>query len=141
MGGFSLWDCSCFLGNFFFSIMSCLASGYYNIFDTQCGYTAIDRKTLKKLNLDELYPRYGFPTDLLAKLNMIAAKVLDVRVRAIYKDEKSGIKVFPYILTIISLTLKLFFLRQLRKLRQILLYKLDVSIFSDLKNFLVKNCN
>lgn len=104
------------IGNFSFSLLSRVASGYYNIFDTQCGFTAVDKETLASIELDRLYPRYGFPTDMLAKLNMVSAKVVDVPVRAVYDKEKSGIKVLPYTLTIIFLTIKLFFQRQMFKI-------------------------
>lgn len=105
-------------GNICFSIMSCLASGYYHIFDTQCGFTAIDVNVLKKIDLDSIYPRYGFPTDFLTKLNMISARVVDVKVRAIYNTEKSGIKPLSYTINMICLTLKLFAERQLQKFKR-----------------------
>lgn len=105
-------------GNFCFSILSCIASGYYHVFDTQCGFTAIDKITLQAMDLDRLYPRYGFPTDMLAKLNMICAEVIDVPVRAIYSTEKSGIKPLPYTFTIIFLALKLFLERQMLKTKK-----------------------
>lgn len=113
-------------GNFCFSILSCIASGYYHIFDTQCGFTAIDNLTLQKMDLDTLYPRYGFPTDILAKLNMISAKVIDVPVRAIYGSEKSGIKTLSYTMTIIGLSLKLFLERQMKKLKR------EITLVEDL---------
>lgn len=103
------------VGNFCFSVLSCIASGYYHIFDTQCGYTAIDRYSLKRLDLDSLYARYGFPTDMLAKLNVISARVIDVPVRAIYDSEVSGIKPISYTLNIIRLSVRLFFERQIKK--------------------------
>ena len=105
------------LGNYCFSLMSCLASGYYHIFDTQCGYSAINIETLRRLDLNNLYNRYGFPTDMLAKLSMISAKVLDVPVKSIYNKEMSGIKPVSYTFTIIFLTLKLFFERQIKKFK------------------------
>jgi glycosyltransferase involved in cell wall biosynthesis len=115
------------IGNFCFSIMSCIASGYYNIFDTQCGFTAIDKETLEKLDLDKLFPGYGFPTDMLARLSMIQAKVLDVPVKAIYRNEKSGIKPVYYTFTIIYLMIKLFLMRQINRLKRINLSNLFTS--------------
>jgi hypothetical protein len=105
------------LGNICFSVLSCIASGYYTIFDTQCGYTAINAETLRKLDIDSLIHRYGFPTDMLAKLNMIGARVVDVPVKAIYKNEKSGIRPLHYTIKLLSLTVKLYIERQYRKIR------------------------
>ncbi|MEW5822368.1 MAG: glycosyltransferase family 2 protein [Cyanobacteriota bacterium] len=105
-------------GNFCFSIISCIASGYYHIFDTQCGYTAIDKDTLLKLDLNNLYFGYGYPTDFLARLGMIYARVVDVPVKAIYNTETSGIRPLPYTLTIIQLAIKLFIERQIQRTKR-----------------------
>lgn len=104
------------VGNVFFSIISCIASGYYHIFDTQCGFTAINKNTLQKLDLACLYRRYGFPTDMLVRLGMISARVVDVPVRAVYNTEKSGIKPLSYTFTVLLLALKLFVERQTEKI-------------------------
>lgn len=106
------------LGNVLFSILSCIASGYYHIFDTQCGFTAVDSKMLSQMDLDSLFPGYGFPTDMLVKLKKHSAIVVDVPIKAIYADEKSGIRIFPYTLTIIWLTMFLFIQRQYSKVRK-----------------------
>jgi len=75
------------------SLLTKIASGYWNIIDPQCGYTAINKKTLHKINWDKLYKRYGQPNDLLVKLNVANAVVRDVEIKPIYNiGEKSGIK-------------------------------------------------
>lgn len=94
------------VGNIFSSLLTCLGSGYYNIFDTQCGYTAIKKETLARLDMDKIYGGYGFPSDFLFKLSNIKARVQDVRVKCIYGNEKSGIKPIKYIFTIFLLFLK-----------------------------------
>lgn len=42
------------------------------------------RATLLALDLDGLFPRYGYPNDLLARLRVAGARVVDVPVRPIY---------------------------------------------------------
>jgi glycosyltransferase involved in cell wall biosynthesis len=80
-------------GNVLLSLLNKVVSGYWQVFDSQCGYTAVTRDALVALELDRLFPRYGYPIDLLARLHAAGARVEDVPVRPIYgPDWKSGIR-------------------------------------------------
>jgi glycosyltransferase involved in cell wall biosynthesis len=82
-----------YLGNAVLSLLTKIASGYWHVADSQAGYTAVSLETLRRLDLDALYPRYGFPNDLLVHLNVQNARVRDVPSRPIYDvGEQSGIK-------------------------------------------------
>ena len=82
-----------YLGNSFLSLMTKIASGYWNIADSQSGYTAISLIALRRIKLDKIYKRYGMPNDLLIKLNQHDFRVKDVHIRPVYNvGEKSGIK-------------------------------------------------
>ena len=82
-----------YLGNAVLSLLTKIASGYWHVADSQAGYTAISRDALSALDLDELYPHYGFPNDMLVHLNVQNARVRDVPSRPIYGvGEQSGIK-------------------------------------------------
>ena len=82
-----------YLGNAVLSLLTKIASGYWHVADSQAGYTAISRDALSALDLDELYPRYGFPNDMLVHLNVQNARVRDVPSRPIYDvGEQSGIR-------------------------------------------------
>ncbi|MGI8886390.1 MAG: glycosyltransferase family 2 protein [Gaiellaceae bacterium] len=82
-----------YLGNAVLSLLTKIASGYWHVADSQAGYTAISLDALRALDLDELYPRYGFPNDMLVHLNVQNARVRDVPSRPIYDvGEESGIK-------------------------------------------------
>ncbi len=83
-----------FFGNHVLSVLTRLSSGYPGIRDSQCGYTAVTASMLMRIDLDGLYPRYGFPNDMLAKLHAAGARVVDVPVRPIYGEEVSGISLF-----------------------------------------------
>ena len=81
-----------YLGNAVLSLLTKIASGYWHVADSQAGYTAISREALQRLDLDRLYPRYGFPNDMLVHLNVQNARVRDVPSRPIYhEDGQSGI--------------------------------------------------
>ena len=83
-----------YLGNAALSFLTKIASGYWHIADSQSGYTAVDLETLKMVDLDRLYPRYGFPNDLLVHLNVWNRRVRDFPSRPIYGvGERSGIKI------------------------------------------------
>jgi glycosyltransferase involved in cell wall biosynthesis len=82
-----------YLGNAVLSLLTKIASGYWHVADSQAGYTALSRRALERLDLDRLYPRYGFPNDLLVHLNVQNARVRDVPSRPIYDvGERSGIR-------------------------------------------------
>ncbi|HET6623939.1 MAG TPA: glycosyltransferase family 2 protein [Gaiellaceae bacterium] len=82
-----------YLGNAVLSLLTKIASGYWHVADSQAGYTALSRRALERLDLDRLYPRYGFPNDMLVHLNVQNARVRDVPSRPIYDvGERSGIR-------------------------------------------------
>src|SRR5262245_55589100 len=81
------------VGNVLLSAATRVTSGYRHVFDSQCGYTAIHRDALARIALDELFPRYGYPNDLLSRLHVAGMRVVDVPVRPIYGAQwKSGIR-------------------------------------------------
>lgn len=80
-------------GNILLSLATKIVSGYWRVFDSQCGYTAITRAALEALDLERLFPRYGYPNDLLARLHTAGARVEDVPVRPVYgRAWRSGIR-------------------------------------------------
>ncbi len=82
-----------YLGNAVLSLLTKIASGYWHVADSQAGYTALSLDALRRLDLGRLYPRYGFPNDVLVHLNVENARVRDVPSRPIYDvGERSGIK-------------------------------------------------
>ncbi|MBK6556444.1 MAG: glycosyltransferase [Comamonadaceae bacterium] len=80
-------------GNMALSFMSKLSSGYWNLFDTTNGYTAIHSKVVKRIPFDKVSQRYFFETDLLFRLNIIRAVVVDIPMDASYGSEKSNLLV------------------------------------------------
>lgn len=58
--------------------------------DTQCGYTALSSRAAALLPLEQLWPRFGYPNDLLGMLGSRGFIVREVPVRPVYADERSG---------------------------------------------------
>jgi glycosyltransferase involved in cell wall biosynthesis len=92
--GMSRWR---FIGNTILTFMTKFSSGYWKLMDPQNGYTAISRRALERINLDRVYPRYGYCNDLLVKLNVFGFRVMDIEMPARYGRETSKIKYGSYI--------------------------------------------
>jgi glycosyltransferase involved in cell wall biosynthesis len=105
-----------YLGNAVLSLLTKIASGYWHVADSQAGYTALSAEALRRLDLDRLYPRYGFPNDVLVHLNVQNARVRDVPSRPIYDvGERSGIKLRSVVPRISWLLFKAFWWRMGQK--------------------------
>ena len=105
-----------YLGNAVLSLLTKIASGYWHVADSQSGYTAISLQYLELLDLDRIYPRYGFPNDMLVHLNVWNARVRDFPSRPIYGvGERSGIRLRRVVPTISWLLFKGFFWRMREK--------------------------
>ncbi|MCK4731006.1 MAG: glycosyltransferase family 2 protein, partial [Methanophagales archaeon] len=102
-------------GNGALTLLTKIASGYWGVIDPQNGYTAISKQALKKLELDNIYDRYGCPNDMLIELNIRNIKIMDVEMPPVYQGEKSGIKIRRYFFTLSWLLFKGFFRRLNRK--------------------------
>jgi glycosyltransferase involved in cell wall biosynthesis len=79
------------VGNAGLSFLTKLSSGYWTMFDPTNGYTAIHRATLELLPLDKIDRRFFFESDLLFRLYIAGAVVVDVPIRAAYGDETSNL--------------------------------------------------
>ncbi|MHC1783426.1 MAG: glycosyltransferase family 2 protein [Anaerolineaceae bacterium] len=104
-----------YLGNSALSFMTKIASGYWHVADSQTGYTAINKKALSLLPLENIYPRYGMPNDFLVSLNIYNMRVMDVPVRPVYEDETSGIKYEKIIFSLFFLLIRLHIKRMVQK--------------------------
>ena len=91
-------------GNFFLTFLTKSASGYWHVFDPQNGYVALRADVFRKLPLDGIAKNYFFEDDMLVRLNVIGARVIDVPIPARYSGEKSSMSLpkiagsFPFLL-------------------------------------------
>ena len=102
-----------FSGNVILTLLTKIASGYWQLVDPQNGYTAISSRALEGLDLDSVYPRYGYCNDLLVSLNILGFRVMNVPHPARYGLEKSKIRYHTYIIRLSRLLMK-DFLRRLQ---------------------------
>ena len=107
-------------GNAVLSLWSKLSSGYWNITDPTNGFTAIHRQALEAIQLDKLRKTYFFESDLLFRLSIVNAVVMDVPMVSVYGNEKSNLKLrkvifeFPWRHTV-NLHKRLFYKYYLRE--------------------------
>ena len=103
-GGWRAMPLSRLLGNLALSWLTRIASGYSQVFDSQCGYTAASRFALGTILAGEVFPRYGYPNDLLVRLGVAEIRVADVPVRPVYgPDWRSGIRVHKVVGPLLNL--------------------------------------
>lgn len=81
--------------------------------DCQCGYTALSRAAAQSLPLDSLWPRFGYPNDLLGMLAARQLRVHEVPVRPVYADEESGIRAF-HVVSILGIIARRFWIENRR---------------------------
>lgn len=101
-----------YFGNNVLSLMTKIASGYWSVSDTQTGYNAISLEALNKIELYDIYHTYGYPNDILVKLNIASCTLLEVPIRPVYNvGEKSKMKIMKVVPRISWLLMKGFFKR------------------------------
>ena len=98
-------------GNLWLSFLSKAATGYWNCFDFNNGFFAIDSKTLKLIDKESLSNNYYFETSLISSLYYQRARIKEIAMPAIYGNEKSNMKIFKMPLHFTINLIKTFFER------------------------------
>jgi glycosyltransferase involved in cell wall biosynthesis len=96
------------IGNAALSFLTKLSTGYWDIFDPTNGYIAVDARLLANLPRDKIEKRFLFETDLLFRVGLLRAKVLDIPMTAIYGSEKSNLRIHREILRFFVCNMKNF---------------------------------
>lgn len=110
------------MGNSVLSFMAKFSTGYWNVFDPTNGFTAVHAAVAARLPFDDIDRRYFFESDLLFRLNILRAVVIDIPMPARYADEKSSLK--------ISRTIPEFLAKHLRNLGKRIFYSYFLRDFS-----------
>ena len=79
------------LGSLLFSWLTSLAAGV-RVRDSQCGFTAVSAKALAELDLERLWPSFGYPNDLIGALAALGQRIAEVPVRPVYRGQPSGLR-------------------------------------------------
>lgn len=102
-------------GNVVLSLANKAASGYWNLFDPQNGYTATSADVLRRLDLDSISQGYEFENDFLLNLNILNVRARDIPIPARYGTEVSGMKMRKVVPAIGGMLFAGFFRRVLLK--------------------------
>jgi glycosyltransferase involved in cell wall biosynthesis len=81
------------LGNSVLSMFNKFSSGYWNVFDSNNGFTAISRDALQTLDLDKVSNSYFFESDMMFRLYCNRLVVLDIPMNSVYGSEKSNLSI------------------------------------------------
>jgi glycosyltransferase involved in cell wall biosynthesis len=68
------------------------ATGLVSLSDSQCGFTAISGSAVDRLPLARVWPRFGYPNDLLARIHEHGLRLQEVVVRPVYQGERSELR-------------------------------------------------
>jgi dolichol-phosphate mannosyltransferase len=110
------------IGNAGLSFLAKLSSGYWQVFDPNNGYVAIHADVAACLPFAKIDRRYFFESDLLFRLNILQARVIEVPMRAVYGDEPSSLNAAKAVLP--------FFFKHLRNFAKRILYNYFLRNFS-----------
>jgi len=94
MKGMPLWRR---FGNWLLRWATRVSSGNYEIMDPQNGYAAASAEALQRIDLDSLYPYYGYCNHILAQFTVAGVRAVEVPIPARYQGEKSKIRYSKYV--------------------------------------------
>ncbi|MEI8177469.1 DPM/DPG synthase family glycosyltransferase [Aestuariivirga sp.] len=80
------------LGNAGLSLLSKLSTGYWHVFDPTNGFLCMHGVIFDHLPVDKIEKRYFFESDLLFRLNVLGATVVDIPMHSFYDGEKSEMR-------------------------------------------------
>jgi len=87
------------LASLILGFFTTLAAGKH-ISDPQCGYTATSHRVLNEWDWQKSWSSYGYPNYWLIELSRLAFTVTEVPVKSVYGNEKSGIKMPSFFLSV-----------------------------------------
>lgn len=80
------------IGNAGLSFLAKFSTGYWHVLDPTNGFVAIHASLIPLLPIEKISKRYFFESDILFRLNVISARVVDIPMQSYYGDEVSSMK-------------------------------------------------
>lgn len=102
-------------GNNSLTYLTKIASGYWDVTDSQNGYTAISRSTLRRIGIEDLFEYYAYCNAVLVRLNVHDTPIADVEVPTSYGDETSDIEYSKFIFKVTPMLVRKFLWRLWQK--------------------------
>jgi len=96
-----------YFGTGLLSLLTRILTGY-SISDSNCGYVAISKQTVKDLNWKLVHQRYVFENSILANLSILKKRVVEADVKPIYKQSISKMKMRTFIPSALGVFIRLF---------------------------------
>jgi glycosyltransferase involved in cell wall biosynthesis len=94
------------IGNAGLSFLTKLSTGYWDLFDPVNGYTALHADVAALLPLERLHQRYFFESDMLFRLGLARARVVELPLAARYGQEASHLSELRCLVTFPGLHLR-----------------------------------
>ena len=99
------------IGNAALSFLTKLSSGYWSIFDPTNGFVASGLSHIAAVPMEKVASRYFFESDILFRIGLLRAKVLDIPMAATYGSAVSGLNPGKQLLPFLLCNLRNFFKR------------------------------
>ena len=80
------------IGNSFLSLINKYTSGYWTVNDPTNGFIAFNRRFAEEISWQKVDDGYFFESDLLFRARLISTRITQMRMRSIYRGEKSSLR-------------------------------------------------
>lgn len=81
------------IGNAILSLVNKFSSGYWSVIDPTNGFTALVKTAYRQIDISAIDKGYFFESDMLFRLGIANAVIVDIPMTAIYNDEPSSLNI------------------------------------------------
>ena len=90
------------IGNAALTLISKFTTGYWTVNDPTNGFIALESRLAGAIKWEKISDDYFFESDLLFRARLLGARISQMRMSSIYRNERSGLKpskiVFPFLI-------------------------------------------
>lgn len=80
------------IGNSALTLINKFTTGYWSINDPTNGFLALTNQLASRLKWEKISDDYFFESDLLFRARLVGARICQMRMKSVYKNERSGLK-------------------------------------------------